>query len=362
MKVLYDYQILYLQRFGGISRYFYELITTLSKNYPDDVFNVKALISQNYYFKDTVSQRQLLKHGNRQLNDLYMKYVITTSDVFKKRIDIIHPTYYEPTYISNIKKHGYKIVLTVHDMIHEHYMRNNKEFIKAKRTLIGAADGIITISEHTKKDLLQLYPELEEKIITTINLGFNKPYVDIDDPRTVLPREYILYVGVRGGYKDFDLMLNTFLRIHERYPDIYLICAGGGGFSSDEKRAIKENGLENNVIQETFSDAGLNKAYSNALCFVYPSEYEGFGLPILEAFSNSCPVLLRRASCFPEVAGDAGLYFDNEEELFDLVKKILDDPDIGKKLADAGQERLGLYSWEKTATKTYDFYQRILKM
>ena len=360
MRVLFDYQILYLQKYGGISRYFHELIRHLISMYPDDSFDIKAAISQNYYFRDMVPQRKLLRHGNRLLNNVSMKYEILKADISGKGIDIIHPTYYMPGYLDDRIRKKSRLVITVHDMTYEHYMLSDNRVIEARRKLFLQADGIITVSENTRNDLLNIYPYLSSKPVCTIYHGSIDPVCKACDPAVSLTGEYILYVGSRSGYKDFPMLIKAFAAIADKYGSVSIICAGGGEFGAEEKKLISEAGLEGRVIQRSMSDDELSLAYKNAICFVYPSQYEGFGLPILEAFENTCPVILRNASCFPEIAGDAALYFDDTEELSESISSLIDDKEKRVMLSEKGTGRLQRYSWEKAAEKTYDFYREIL--
>ena len=360
MRVFYDHQILYLQKYGGISRYFHELIRHLISMYPDDSFDIKAAISQNYYFRDMVPQRRLFRHGNRFINNVFMKYEILRADVAGKGIDIIHPTYYMPEYLDEWMRKRSRLVITVHDMTYEHYMQSDKGIIEARRKLFLQADGIITVSENTRNDLLNIYPGLGSKPVCTIYHGCIDPVGKACDPAIPLPGEYILYVGSRSGYKDFPMLIKAFAAIADKYGSVSIICAGGGEFGAKEKKLISEAGLEGRVIQRSMSDGELSLAYKNAICFVYPSQYEGFGLPILEAFENSCPVILRNASCFPEIAGDAALYFDDVEELSESISSMIDDKEKREELSEKGTGCLQRYSWEKAAEETYDFYGKIL--
>lgn len=360
MRVLYDYQILYLQKYGGISRYYHELLLHLRSLHPEDNFRIRAAISQNYYFGDMIPRRKLPKHGGRLLNDLNMKLGFAGDRLFDENADIIHPTYYMPTYISEKKSRRNKLIITVHDMTYEHYIQGDSKVIQAKRHLMKMADGIITISEHTKNDMLQIYPDLADKPISTIYLGIDDTSDRIGNDKAGLPEEFILFVGVRSGYKAFPMALEAFAGISTLYPHIYLVCAGGGEFTAEEKEQIGRYRVSEKVIQKSFNDSGLTQAFREAICFVYPSEYEGFGLPILEAYANSCPVLLRRSSCFPEISGEAALYFEDAESLAYLIKKVMEDDKQREDLIIRERERLKLFTWDNTSERTYDFYNRIM--
>ena len=172
---------------------------------------------------------------------------------------------------------------------------------------------------------------------------------------------YFLYVGNRSGYKNFVWFLKQFKQFNRL--DIKLVCAGHP-FDQSEKLMIKELDMANRVINFTPTDSELMALYRDSIAFVYPSLYEGFGLPILEAFSQGCPLLLNSTSCFPEIAGDAALYFSEKNGKSDCVEKLyyLADMDTKtrKKMIDRGKERLLLYSWDKSANQLSKLYHSLL--
>ncbi len=373
MRVLYDHQILYLQKYGGISRYFYELISSLRLLYPKDIYKVKAVISQNYYFKDMVPQRKIRKHGNKWFNETGVYLELAGSRLLGKGVDIFHPTYYDTDYISGKMKGNMKTVITVHDMTHERFMAEDPQYdqasvrrtIELKKRAMETADAIITVSEATKKDMLMIYPGLVSKPVRVIHHGYdalNTMSYERPDPETgpeaFAKGRYVLFVGERKGYKRFDSAIKAVGLLGKEHEDISILCAGGGKLSAKESELVRENGLENKVIQKNMTDEELMAAYRNAVCFIYPSECEGFGIPVIEAFRCSCPVILRRTSCFPEVAGEAALYFENEEELAERIRSIASG-ETKKKMTEAGRERLNLFSWEKTARQTHDLYLEV---
>jgi glycosyltransferase involved in cell wall biosynthesis len=144
---------------------------------------------------------------------------------------------------------------------------------------------------------------------------------------------------------------------------MYLVCGGSSDFSEVEKVFMDELGIRNKVIHFDVDDTILSILYQNALCFVFPSLYEGFGLPILEAFHCECPVLCSNSSSLPEVAGDAAIYFNpnDESSIYNTVDGFVNSPETGKNLIQKGLLRLNEYSWEKTAKMTRDLYHQILQ-
>lgn len=361
MKIMYDYQILWLQQYGGISRYFCELIHELVKYPMSAQIEIPVIAAQNSYFRELLGYKEWTnKRWERIANEICTVYKIITSYMKKKPYEIIHLTFYLPlifTWFINYRKT--KVVVTVYDMIHEKYMPDEKRLIRNKRKWIERADGIIAISECTKQDLLQYYPCVKEEKIEVIYLGSNS---NIRLAQLTLPNKYILFVGNRAGYKNFEIFLQPEIRQVLKNNGLTLLCVGGGGFTSEEQLAINKAGMDNCVKQLTASDEELAYMYTKAECLVFPSQYEGFGIPVLEAFSWECPAVLSDTQCFREIAGNAALYFDagSGASLALCLEQLLLDKDKKQSLAELGKDRLMHFSWKKTSEKTLQFYQKIL--
>ena len=143
---------------------------------------------------------------------------------------------------------------------------------------------------------------------------------------------------------------------------LYLICTGKP-WKKQERERIEKSGLSKRVLHFQANDLELGQLFRQAHLFVYPSLYEGFGIPILEAFLNECPVALSRSSCFPEVAANAGKYFDpeNEESIYEALLNLLKDEDLRQNLISAGKDRIQYFTWKETARKTFLTYQKALQ-
>lgn len=364
---MYDYEALWMQRYGGVSRCFFELYRRINGRNDIDIY-IPVAGAQNAYFKEKLRYKNYSFFVNRVLNEFK-----TSWDIIKRRFsgenyDLIHLTYCVP-YIwplfVNWKKT--KCVITVHDMIHE-LVTHKKRFIKAQKKWIGRADGIVCVSEQTKKDMLNIYPEFKNKNIEVIYHG-NGFFQSIDDNKDVNNHigtsQYILYVGTRSGYKNFEIVIKALsLWINcedsKNIGDVKLLCVGGGAFSLEELKMQEEYGIRQKVVYKECRDQELVKLYSNAKFLVFPSKYEGFGLPIVEAFSSRCPIILADQGCFREIAGDAALYFeaDNAEMLLAKMKELFDE-NKRIELIEKGQEQLKNYDWDKSAMKLTDFYRKI---
>ncbi|MEG1544562.1 MAG: glycosyltransferase family 1 protein [Tannerellaceae bacterium] len=361
LSVLYDSQTFEIQRYGGISRYFYEIIKRMSNCDKE----VSLLFSHNQYIKKKdiclyysfvpFSVFKLFKGAFRFLNRRK-----TIKALLAKRC-LFHPTYYDAYYLSVLGDSP--LVLTVHDMIHEKfpcYFSLKDKTAKNKALLISKADRIIAVSHWTKRDLVELLHVNPDKI-DVIHHGINplkSTYAGLS-----LPKSYLLYVGERQKYKNYSRLLHVFVRLQAEQPELRLICTGKP-FKKEELEELKELGLSDCVSYVNATDNELGQLYRDARLFVYPSLYEGFGIPILEAYSQECPVVLSNTSCFPEVAGDAGEYFnpESEDEMAAAIRRVLTDDERRLELIRLGNIRVKQFSWDETARKTEDTYQKIFDL
>ena len=230
-----------------------------------------------------------------------------------------------------------------------------------KRRYVDAADHIICISEATKKDLLSVYPEVQVPV-SVIHLGVDDKFVSDLDPLPDLPDQYVLMVGHRGQYKDAAVLFRAFSRIAGRFPEVSLVCIGGGAFTKDERGLLERLGVAGRVRQDVLSDPRMPAAYANAMAFVFPSRYEGFGLPVLEAMACGTPTILAEATSLPEVGGQAARYFPvgDDESLAEVLGTVLDDATLRAELAAKGIERAAGFTWRRTAEATARVYDEVI--
>ncbi|MCL2295425.1 MAG: glycosyltransferase family 4 protein [Spirochaetes bacterium] len=375
MKILYDHQVFEIQNIGGISRYFSELLkrnldAKLSLRYTDNVylreecFKQYNLLPRAEYKKKKFLTKFNFKGKGRLINCYnYLFNKKSNKDLsnahVRRRNDytVFHPTYYDPYFLKHLK--GKPFVLTVYDMIHEclqNFFHSDKHTIPHKAKLILAADQIITISDHTKNDLIKFFPEVQEKI-NVVYLASSFPEIEYISKK----ENYILFTGARWGYKNFDTFSRAVAPLLKKY-DMHLICTGAL-FSDDEMELLNSLGIADRTISKYAAlDNELIKLYSKASAFVFPSLYEGFGIPVLEAFATNCPAVLSNTSSLPEVGGDAALYFNpySIDDMRTQIERVICSPTLQNELIIKGKKRIKIFSWEKCYQETIEVYKKAL--
>ncbi|WP_254563460.1 glycosyltransferase family 1 protein [Oscillatoria sp. HE19RPO] len=376
VSVVYDYQAFSLQERGGISRYFYELATRVA-NYDECQVKILSFAYVNKYLSNSpknlvvglpiptipISSRAISKL-NFELSKGLSQFNGKISQLWMERLspspDIVHETYYSSHRLAPKQS---KTVITVYDMIAEKFcefpcQQKSGDILSLKATSIQRADRVICISNNTKNDLLELV-NVDPAKVSVVHLGSTLKKIEDDYNKFWSElNPYILYVGSRNSYKNFQRLLEAYAR--SNLPkDFQLVCFGGDPFARRELEIIKELHLgEGKVIYISGDDKKLASFYSHASAFVYPSLYEGFGIPLLEAMSCDCPVVCSNTSSMPEVAGKAAEFFDpyDPESIAYALKKVLYSTEKTEKLIQLGQERVKHYSWDTCAEQTRSIY------
>lgn len=373
MKILYDHTVFQFQRYGGISRYFYELVTRLSTKEDVDInlfqgFHINEYALSEY--KQNFDSYWGYKWEHKKPAAKYMALIFTIPNkilfdnhIRSSDVDIYHPTYYR----KDLDKYNKSaIVLTVHDMIHELYpdqFIDSRFAIKAKKKSIDTADQIICVSENTKKDLINMYDVPEDKIKVIFHgnsLSKSDEYLKRVELKNLysITKPFLLYVGDRkSSYKNFPMLLETYTAMFSDRFD--LVCFGGGDFNHNELKTIKSIKCSGKVIHLSGSDHLLVSLYKNAFCFIYPSLYEGFGIPLLEAMGLGCPVIASNTSSIPEVVDKAALFFDpySKDSLINVIELLISNNSKREKLVNLGFEQEKKFSWDKTAHETFKVYK-----
>lgn len=367
MKILYDHQIFQVQKYGGISRYYYELIRELNKMGEVNI-STSLMFSNNKYISDKILVKHFKYSSNKYFRGKMRSIMLFNRLISIKKIktgdfDIFHPTYYDPYFLNYIGNKPF--VLTVYDMIHEklkELFSPNEQITKYKKILLEKASKIIAISKNTKRDIIELF-DVDESKIEVIYLGNSMEINNESKLNIIIPKKYILFVGSRVGYKNFDRFINSVSKLLYEDNNLSIICAGGGIFNDKEILKFEKIGIINRVFQVNLNDNKLVQFYKKALLFVFPSLYEGFGIPILEAFACECPLVCSNTGSLPEIADDGAEYFDphSEESIYRAIKKVSDNKEFKDRLVTNGIKILKHYSWKKTALKTKNVYASVIK-
>lgn len=361
MRVLYDHFAFTRQAYGGVSRYYVNLINYLMQRGVD--ISVHAPLHKNKYLMGSGLggvclgdypgvARHLLNSINNGL------YKIRRS----VRPNIIHETYFSSQPL-NIR--GVKRVVTIHDMIHELYPQYFSRFDITKlikRSSCKRADAIICVSESTKSDLLAIYGE--ELPVTVIPHGVIPQSLEsIKEYIRPAERPYLVFVGQRQGYKNFESFIRAFSISDRVKSEFDVKCVGGGQLSTRELREFHSLGLSNGQVAHiSGDDEVLAAVYVNARALVYPSLYEGFGMPLLESMSYGCPVICSDTSSLPEVGGEVAIYFDPKsiESMVACLEENLFSDSVLSRASSIGFEHIKKYSWESCSHKTKSLYNSLI--
>jgi glycosyltransferase involved in cell wall biosynthesis len=365
MKIFYDGEIYaaYPKQSGGISRYFDNLISRLPIDFYPTLTTGRSRSGSHPQHQNLRICRYDLKFRPGRINSwLRKQYFQFISNSINAQI--AHPTYYSLLTGRDVTNYKCPVVITVYDMIHEIFsesMDSKGQVAEIKRKAIFAADSILCISESTKSDLLDRYPSLEDRITVT-PLATELSEALMDQEFKAPSRPYYIYVGARNEYKNFERLLVAFAKVITKLPDL-MLCIVGNFFSEKESQRIVELNLDQHIKHcGALADSQLVKLYNASIALVYPSLYEGFGIPLLEAMACGTAVIASNTSSIPEVVGDAGLLFDpkSTDELIDRLLLLAEDSGSRQFLIDKSKQQIKKFSWEKTTKQTVDVYKSLI--
>lgn len=364
MNIAFEHQIFTSQSYGGISRYYTILadrLLGLSQN-----VSVLAGVHRNHYLYDLprgcVHGVKLFPYPSKSGPIFHgLNHVLTQAQIAARRPNIIHETYYSsmPRIGSNSIR-----VTTAYDMIHELYTHNfplSDRTTQKKRKTFERVDHIISISENTKKDLVNIF-DIEESKISVVHLGVDVLKFDLSTTERSVQRPFLLFVGARGGYKNFTSVVRALGGSRLLREEFDLVAFGGGAFTAVELELLVHFKFGDSQVRQVSGDDNvLANLYNRALALVYPSIYEGFGMPPLEAMAAGCPVISSNSSSMPEVVNKAGLYFDPSDldDMRNAIETVCFSSELRAKLIKAGNENARSFSWDKCAQKTLAIYEKL---
>lgn len=353
MKILYDPYIYKLQQAGGINRYVSEIISRLPRTF------------HPYVFKKI--ENKILAPCNKDLNFFCLPEILSRSPwLLRQRLrsmDLIHPSYYHLSAPLAWKNIPGNVVVTVHDFIMarfaDRYERSEK-VIQDQSAAIKRADHIICVSQSTQRDLLERFPQCASRS-SVIPLA-SSLCLPPSDAQGIYQQRYFLYVGHRNFYKNFYLTLQVFALLKKKYDDLRFIVVGPS-WSDEEKKHLYHLGVADSVdLLEHPDDTLLAILYKYCEALFYLSEYEGFGLPPLEAMKMGAPVIALQTSSLPEVIGSGGILIEpaqaSPQNIAEAVTSLLDSQKERNELSEKAVRQANQFSWERTMRETLKVYQQ----
>ncbi len=292
--------------------------------------------------------------------------------ILKEKIDLMHfPHFNIPIFCPS------RFIVTIHDLILTKfptlrattlysilYKIKNLGYKVVISTAVHRSEQIITVSNFTRKDIIKQFKISANKIIVTYE-GITKTIkynpIDNNEEKVLLwyniKKPFLLYVGSAYPHKNLELLIKAFRNIRKRYPNLHLVLVGREDYFYQKlKQANKQTPCI--VFTGYVPDKDLRILYKNALAYVFPSIYEGFGLPPLEAIINHCPVVSSNQASMPEILGKSALYFNpfKVKEIENKLKQIIDDENLRKDLVKTGLDYIKKYNWDKCAQQTFELY------
>lgn len=365
MRIAFDHQI-FMHSYGGVARYFARLAQGLSDC--EQQVGIFAPAYQNRYLstlpQEIINGWQINWYPPKttRLFSAYNQFR-SRSQIVRWKPDLVHETYYSRV---GSAPHKCATIITVYDMIHELFLNElplRDSTAAIKRIAIDRADHVLCISENTKSDLMRLYGISSDRV-SVVHLGFDQ-FVQCEHSQelsALTNKPYLLYVGQRGSYKNFIGFLKAVASSNRLLLDFDIVAFGGSKFSAHELDLIASLGFAKNQVQhKSGNDDLLGSFYDSARALVYPSLYEGFGIPPLEAMAHHCPVISSNTSSMPEVIGKAGEYFDpsDTDDIRRAIEAVVYSDSRIDDLKQLGLERLSAFSWDKCTQETLAIYRAL---
>jgi glycosyltransferase involved in cell wall biosynthesis len=304
----------------------------------------------------------------------WWRSVFLTNVIQKEEVDIFHGLSHELP--PSIEKLPLKTVVTIHDLL---FLKRpgffkwiDRQVYKQKfQSACETADKIVAVSEQTKKDIMEFFNIPEEKIEVIYqtcrrHFGILLPEESKEEIRQKynLPNRYILYIGAFEANKNVIGLIKSMKAIPKRDSDAPLVLVGNGKeYKEEMKRTIIELGLEKEVmIIEDAPDHDMPGLYQNASVFAYPSHYEGFGIPIIEALFSGVPVVTSKDGCFNEAGGEGALYVDPKDpkEIAVAISQLLEDENTRHEMISKGKQHIEKFKWDRVAAQMLSLYESLL--
>lgn len=361
MKIFIDNIIFSLQKVGGISLVWKEILMRLSENVSHQVYILEYENARENFFRKQLEFKENLVIPQNSIFLFFKRYMDVRFSTNEK--GIFHSTYYRLARGKNIIN-----VTTVHDFTYEYFFNGLVKRLHSwqKKRAILRSDGIICISESTKRDLLHFFPQFPKEKIRVIYNGADERFkrVDLQIPfsKQHLFEDfgYVIYVGDhKTKYKNFEIAVHAC-----QLKKMKLLIIGGGPLSQKDKKKLDNSlGATNYKLLLNVSVEDLNQYYNRAYCLLYPSLYEGFGIPVVEAQRAGCPVIATYSSSIPEVIADVffAVKDPTPENIAEKMQYLKLNSSRRSQTIEAGLEKALFFDWEKTYQQTVEFYKELYK-
>lgn len=352
LNIFYDTCIFKLQSIGGISIVFGELINRIKKIKSHEIYFIgKDDVTNNLIFPQITEDIRFFKEP--KLPTAILPFIPLLIKLPKW--SIYHSTYYRYSFQKNIFK-----IITIHDLGYEkRIMRSGikrKVHLFFKKIAIKNANAIICVSKNTLYDLKDYYGDiLYDKTVKVIYNGVDPIFFESKNV-TFSKSKNLLFVGGRHKYKNFkDVVLATAV-----LKDYNLVIAGGGILNKADLLLLDTHIPGRYSVKKNLSTQQLAELYQTSFCLIYPSSYEGFGLPLLEAMASECPVIACNNSCISEISGDAALLI-NDSTLENIVNSVrkLSNSELRSDLIKKGKANAANFKWDTTIKETLKLYNYI---
>jgi mannosyltransferase len=335
-----------LQQFGGVSNYWAKIVEYVSSD--PELSGSLVLPRQMKYrdFDDAWIQRMPVK---REVLHPQVSRYLNAHNIYAPNA-VFHTPYYRLP-----QQFVKKYVVTVHDFTYERYIKGLARIVHTKQKVasIRRADAVLCVSESTRRDVIEFCPDIDASKLHVTHLGVDC-HTFYQDPvnTSAINDQTVLFVGQRGRYKRFDLAIEA-VRESPR-----LILGVVGNNLTDEERILLRGRLGSRWREfGPISNCDLRRLYSSAFAFIYPSDYEGFGLPILEAMACGCPVVAASLSSLPEVGGAAAHYAERQSsESYAKLLCSLESAELRNESVRRGLKRVAEFDWLLTLQKTKAVY------
>lgn len=354
-KIVYDNIIFNLQKLGGISTYWFELSKRLCVDEEVNPYFLTApnnnILAKGLNFADVEKV-----HSEVSWPKLLGRFINPSLN------EINHPFIFHSSYNRITTNRNAKNVTTVHDLIHHKYYSGLRQWLHnwQKGNALLNSSRIITVSENTKRDLLRYFPHLKPDFVKVVYNGVSNDFYELpqdymyDFPDSLLKETYLLCFSSSENYKNFKFTIE----LASRLPDFKLYIVGPPP-NKIETAVLDKLVPRRWTVFSSITNKKLNELYNHAFALIYPSSYEGFGIPLLEAMRAACPFIALNSSSIPEVAGNAGVLVD-ELVLWEFQKAIDLIHSQRQEIVNRGKLQCSHFSWDKCYEETKLVYEEIL--